>query len=238
MQICLECKAPGMELRSIKEFELFLKKVVEPSIKDAEKLDDGSRKHIQKLLFTNIVDRFDSTLDSLFLDNCRHPDLQEVALKGADEPITNGQLFKLLIDAGSIEKTIEEQLRSGIRQNVLRDNHSQKLRTFLRLCVPETNAHVDKPRVRLEGDIVDSVKPQKGAKMPPSIVGYADWLYSRRNSVVHGSGTSAFLEADKARLKKVFKVSVTHSKISLSSCKTALAFYRSLAALVEEGLRE
>lgn len=225
-----------MELSSIKEFETFVAKVVQPSILDIESLGDASRKHIQKLLYTNIVDRFDNTIDQLFLDNCLDPMLHDYALKGAEEPITQAQLYRLLVSTINIESAVKERFEAGIRQNILRENHSQKVRSFLRICVAESNGHLDKPRVKFEGEIVDVFKPQKGSKMPPSIVGYADWLYSRRNSIVHGSGTSSFLSSDKSRLKKIFKVDVTTSKISLSSCKTAVKFYTSFFDLVKTNI--
>jgi len=37
------------------------------------------------------------------------------------------------------------------------------------------------------------MKPQH-RKIPYSICGYADWLYARRNSIVHGAGAKSLLE--------------------------------------------
>ena len=89
------------------------------------------------------------------------------------------------------------------------------------------------PRVNIStGAIIDQIKPQNKA-IPYSICGYADWVYSRRNSVVHGTGTTKFLKNDLVQLDKLFKCKPAKTiRIQLSSVKTAAAFYKSVVDLL------
>jgi hypothetical protein len=82
------------------------------------------------------------------------------------------------------------------------------------------------PRVNpANGQILEKIKPSN-KQQPLSICGYADWLYSRRNSIVHGGGTNKFLDNDKAQLKKLFNCTAPGSvKIKLSSVENAATFY-------------
>lgn len=82
------------------------------------------------------------------------------------------------------------------------------------------------------GQIVEKFKVQKRT-IPHSLCGYADWLYSRRNIVVHGGGTSEFLERDKIQIKKMYQCKVsTTSKISVASIRVAIQFYTDLFKLL------
>lgn len=92
------------------------------------------------------------------------------------------------------------------------------------------------PRVNIStGDIIEKIKPQKNSKVPYSISGYADWLYARRNSIVHGSGSSSFLDRDKERLEKIYKTDIAKTfKVSLGSIRLTKTFYSCVIALFEE----
>jgi len=54
-----------MNISAINDFRNFVEKKVEPGARDLENLDEKNRVHVQKLVFTNLVDRFDTM--SLFL---------------------------------------------------------------------------------------------------------------------------------------------------------------------------
>lgn len=224
-----------MDLSASKELQQFIKKVIEPSIEDIDKMEEASRKHIQKLVYTNLVDRFDSTIDHLFLDNVRHDNLLPEALKNSEEPMTKKELFELLLKGNDLDAVLDEKLRDGISNNITRNNHAQKLRDLLRLCAETANAHGQHPRVNIStGEIKEKITPQKNSNQPYSIVGYADWLYARRNSIVHGSGTSKFLDRDTFRIKKVHKVTIAKTfKISLGSIRLTKAFYSDVLELIE-----
>ncbi len=60
-----------MDLSSARDFKKYVEKQIAPSVEDIADLDDKSRKHVQKLVYTNLVDRFDVMVDHLILDNCR-----------------------------------------------------------------------------------------------------------------------------------------------------------------------
>ena len=224
-----------MNLDASREFLKFLKNVIEPSITDIAKLEEKSRKHVQKLVYTNMVDRFDGTIDRLFLDNVRHPNLLPEALKDANETITQKDLFELLLQSTNLDEILNEKLREGISNTITRNNHAQKLSTLFRLCAGNASAHGNTPRVNpATGAIIDKIKPQKKATQPYTIVGYADWLYARRNAIVHGTGTSLFLTRDADRIQKMHRVKIAKSfKISLGSIGIAKAFYSEVIDLFE-----
>ena len=68
-----------MNTSKIRDFRKFLNKELVPGVDDLEKLEAKNRKHIQKLVYTNAVDRFDHLVDTLILDNCREETLVEKA---------------------------------------------------------------------------------------------------------------------------------------------------------------
>ena len=91
----------------------------------------------------------------------------------------------------------------------------------------------DKTFVIVDAKILEKMKPKKNVKCPYSICGYADWLYSRRNSIVHGAGTSAFLKNDRQQLKKFYKREPAKTfKISVGSVQTTATFYKEVSRLL------
>lgn len=216
-----------------KNFTKFLTKELEPAIDDIEKLDVANRKHVQKLVYTNLVDRFDHLVDSLVLHNCREDQLVSRAFENNDAPVTEKELFGLLLQSNDLQSALETRLQNKLRLSVLRQRHSRKLATLLSLFDGLSN-YENVPRVNPStGEISEKFKVQIKTT-PHSICGYADWLYSRRNAVVHGAGTAKFLENDVKQIKKLYKVDVTKTfKISLSSIRTATKFYRAVCEILE-----
>lgn len=216
------------------DFNKFLEKEIIPATTDLEKLDDASRKHVQKLVYTNLVDRFDSMIDETILDNCREEYLVDEATKSLTQPIIESDLVRLLMHSDNIQTALGNKLKDSLRNSVLRDRHSKKLSTLFRVFQPQEDCW-NRPRVNIAvGTILDQIKPQQ-KNMPYSICGYADWLYSRRNSIVHGAGTNKFLENDLQQLKKLHKCtpSITF-RIKLSSITNAAAFYQSVIVMLEK----
>lgn len=70
----------NMNKEKIFEFESFLEKEVASATKELEPLPEQSRKHLQKLVYTNLIDRFDSMIDHVFLDNALHEELLKEAV--------------------------------------------------------------------------------------------------------------------------------------------------------------
>lgn len=222
-----------MDLSALKDFRKFVDKEVIPGVKDLKNLDEKNRVHVQKLVFTNLVDRFDTLIDSTLLDNCRHETLLDLALKDLGGPVTESELMKLLMQGDKLQGALDAKIKNGLRNSIIRERHSKKLSTLFLVLQPHTNSW-NVPRVNIStGAILDQIKPQ-GTQIPYTICGYADWLYSRRNSVVHGGGTNKYLANDTTQLKKLFKVDVPQTfKIKLSSVENTIIFYKDLIDILE-----
>lgn len=221
-----------MKTETIKDFQRFVIKEVLPAIADLGKLSEAQRIHVQKLVYTNLVDRFDTLVDTTILTNCREDILVEEASKDLRGSITEADLVRLLMNSATLQDALDSKLQGALRNSVLRQRHSKKLETLFRVFAPELKA-TGKPRVNpATGEILDDIKPSNN-QQPLSLCGYADWLYSRRNAVVHGGGGSKFLENDKAQLKKLFKCQVpANFKIKLSSVNVAATYYLGVADLL------
>jgi hypothetical protein len=225
-----------MEFRSLDGFTKYVEKEIQPATVDIKSLPEKSRVHIQKLVYTNLVDRFDTIIDQMILDNCREDYFVEEALKDGSSSISEAELYRLLLNSDGLQDALRLRLQAGLRNSVLRGRHSQKLMTLLQLSVPQTNAHKPVPRVNLNnGEILEKLKPQK-RPVPQSIVGYADWLYARRNAIVHGAGSRSLLKNDVSQIKRLFQVEVAGSfKIIVGSITSAATFYRRVASILKEG---
>ncbi|TXT38038.1 MAG: Uncharacterized protein FD138_492 [Planctomycetota bacterium] len=222
-----------MNTERITDFAKFLEKQLLPGIDELEKLSDGNRKHVQKLVYTNLVDRFDNLVDKLILDNCREEQLVSKAFDGNDKPVTESDLIKLLLNSADLQSALDTRLQDKLRLSVLRQRHSRKLSSLLGLS-SDIGEFDKKPRVNPStGEIAESFKIQIKT-MPHSICGYADWLYSRRNAIVHGAGVSVFLENDKVQIKKLYNVDTKKTfKISTSSIRLASTYYRAVCDLMK-----
>ena len=223
-----------MEYKSIDNFEKYVNKQILPAIKDIEKLEDKSRKHILKLVYTNLVDRFDALVDHLFLDNCRHDYILEKISGSMKDSMSEAQLLKLLMDSGNIQDAINDRLRDVIRFTILRNRHSKKLRTLF--LAFECDLYTKGSPLVSPGDgkIADSPK-KHNVNVPQSVCGYADWLYSRRNGIVHGSGGSKFLANDITQLKKLFKYKAPKTfRLSSGAINIAATFYLAVTKQLRE----
>jgi hypothetical protein len=188
-----------VKIDAIKDFQRFVNKEVLPAIADLGKLSEAQRIHVQKLVYTNLVDRFDTLVDTSILDNCREDFLVEEASKDLTGSITEADLVRLLMNAATLQDALNNKLKGALRNSVIRQRHSRKLETLFKVFLPEMK-NLNKPRVNpATGKILGDFKPTNN-QQPLSLCGYADWLYSRRNAVVHGGGGSKYLDNDKAQL--------------------------------------
>jgi hypothetical protein len=217
---------------AVKDFQRFVKKEVLLAIADLGKLSEAQRIHVQKLVYTNLVDRFDTLVDTTILYNCREDVLVDEASKDLTGSITEADLVRLLMHSATLQAALDTKLQGALRNSALRQRHSKKLETLFRVFAPDLKA-TGKPRVNpATGEILDEIRPANN-RQPLSICGYADWLYSRRNAVVHGGGESKYLENDKAQLKKLFNCQVPATfKIKLSSVQNAATFYLGVADIL------
>ena len=220
-----------MNTNRFDEFTKFVEKELLPATEDIGKLVDQNRKHVQKLVYTNLIDRFDALVDGALLDNCRKDHLVEEAMKGMSQSVSEADVLRLLMQGGSIQDAIDLRLKDMLRLAVLRQRHSRKLSTLFKVLKPEEECW-SKPRVNpATGQILEKIKPHQ-KNLPYSVCGYADWLYSRRNSIVHGGGTAKLLENDAKQIESLFKCKPAKTfKIKLSSIKNTATFYQSVVHL-------
>ncbi len=222
-----------MDLQHIQEFESFINKEVKEAVEELDGIEEGSRKHLQKLVYTNLVDRFDYMIDKTFISNSMNEALLEEALKKLDSPVSESDVLKLLMNGANIHQVVEQRVQSVIRNGILRNRHSLKLDKLLEIFGENTN-YKNKPRVNIStGKILASFTPPNN-KVPTSICGYADWLYSRRNAIVHGGGNAYISELDLSQLKKIYKSDVVKStKLKLGSITIASEFYLSIVGILK-----
>lgn len=216
-----------MELLPVKSFEKFLNKEIEPAIEEIAALKkDASRRHIQKLLYTNVVDRFDSMIDYCILENCESEYFRERALKVADNPITEAQLIEYLLHGEQLSDVLRDRLQEGLRTRLLRERHSVKMNHLISAVKPDERWVFNELRVDPNKGRIHETKIANHKKnIPQSVIGYADWLYSRRNALVHG-GTNSFNSNDRRYIKDKWRIELSSSfTISLGSLRTALKFY-------------
>ncbi len=216
-----------MKTQPLATFKAYVENEILPAAAELERLADKSRRHLQKLTYTNLVDRFDSLVDGMILDNCREQLLVTEASKNLTQQVTEADLLKLLLHTGTLQTALEAKLKDGLRNTVLRERHSKKLKVLFDVFGPDEGCW-NLPRVNIAtGVIFDHIKPQN-KKIPYSICGYADWLYARRNSIVHGGGATKLLENDAKQLTKLFRCTPSNTvKIKPASVKIAAAFYLS-----------
>jgi len=219
-----------MEKGSIIDFQAYLKQEILPAVKELGKIkDEKSRKHLQKLAYTNIVNRFDVMIDGVLIDNCRSPFLVEKATASLTSPVSEAALIKLLLKGNDVEEALTAKLADSLRLSTLRERHSKKLQALFDLFEigDKTWNH---PRVNIStGRIMEQMKPTN-KNIPYSVCGYADWLYSRRNALVHGAGKLSFLRNDRDQLKKLFKCEASKGFIiKISAVNNAAVFYENVA---------
>ena len=77
---------------------------------------------------------------------------------------------------------------------------------------------------------------QGDPRIPLSIIGYADWLYCRRNGIVHGGGNRKLSDQDFDHLRSAYpgvKKLARRFLIKISSVKTVQKFYSDVSRLLE-----
>jgi hypothetical protein len=222
-----------MELSSVNEFETYISKEVKLATAELTKLEENSRKHLQKLVYTNMVDRFDSMVDHVLLDNALSEKLLSEALSKLETPMTEAEVFRLILSGNNVNKIIEDRVKVILSTNLLRNRHSKKLSKLFELCCPDEKVW-NEPRVNVStGKILAKFTPQNN-KVPTSVCGYADWIYSRRNSIVHGGGGSTMLENDLTQLEKLFKAKPAKTtKLKLSAIEVTAEFYLSVVKIIK-----
>lgn len=215
-----------MDTSRIDAFKNYVDTQITPSVSEIKGLNDNSRKHVQKLVYTNLVDRFDVMVDTAILTNCRSEFVIEAISPSLTETVSEHYLLKLLMDTDNVQDAIDERLKAAIRNSILRKRHSQKLQFLLKLFDKLEYSKL-KPQVQPgNGNIVQSSNITK-VNIPHSVCGFADWLYSRRNAIVHGvSKTPSYLENDVKKLKELYKYDCPQSiNLKFGAIEQTVRFY-------------
>ena len=224
-----------MKLERLDEFSSFLEKEATSAIDELSKVAEKSRQHLQKLVYTNIVDRFDATIDHLLLENVTEEPLLSEALSQLKDNLSEGQILGLISKSESIGEVVKEKTENVLRNGVLRNRHSAKLRKlFEAFRITEDFAL---PRVNPStAAIVKKHKPQNKS-IPCSILGYSDWLYSRRNAIVHGGGSVSMLQNDIDQLKRLYKCDASKTvRLKIGSLTNTVKYYQNLILLIKEDI--
>lgn len=195
--------------------------------------DEGNRKHLQKLVYVNLANRFDYLTDKLllwFCINCQS--LRDEMLETIkDQNISKKEVFELFLIGEKSYELVLKKIQNIARLGLLRERHSNKVLKILNILKIKG---VDQPRVNNDGKIFE--KRKKFKTIPNSIYGYADWLYCRRNSIVHGDGIN-YTEQDRKNIIKQHKVELKKGfKLQLTSIKTAETFYSDFLKIIKEGI--
>ncbi|MDO8600826.1 MAG: hypothetical protein Q7R73_04485 [bacterium] len=226
-------------LNFISLYEIFCVNDIEPALKELKRIkDDKNRVHLQKLVYTNLVNRFDALVDNLILwFSINNEDLRNAVLKDVkEEPIYKKEVFELFIMKERAFEFVNEKIKTIASGSLLRERHSKKIQKIFSTALKWPEANFQRPRVHEDGTIF--YKRSKNKTQPNTIVGYADWLYSRRNSIVHGDGMH-YNELDFSYITKTFQVSLSKNfRLQLSSVTSASKFYKDLLKLIRESLLE
>jgi len=215
------------------QFTEYVSKQIEPAIEDISSLSENSRKHIQKLIFTNVVNQFDIMIDNMILNNVRYYSIYNYLSSKMTKTITEQELINMLIDYENITNAIIERLKTAAKEAVLRQRHSLKLK-FLLESLNLKDYITKRPMVQAGTGKVDKDVKQTKVKVPQSLLGYADWLYSRRNGIVHGSSSNVYLENDRQQLKKLYDFECPKRlQITIGSTKNAVTFYTNIVEIIQ-----
>lgn len=224
-------------LELTKKFNKFSKQEIDSAVKELGNIkEEKNRKHLQRLVYTNLVNRFDVLVDNLLLLSATHDssEFQNMVLdKAKDSNVSLKEFYQILLSEDS-KDLVTERVQNLVRLHFLRDRHSKKLRTLLEICFNVNPRDLDRPRVNANDGRIHNTYTPRGNNVPPSIIGYAEYLYSRRNGLVHGDGSLAVLPSDSKYLEKTFQIKPAKMiGIKLSSIESAAKFYSHLCIFID-----
>ena len=219
----------------LKKFTDFINSEIKSAIVELGKIKtESNRKHLQHLVYINLINRFDSFLDSLLLGfSVSESQFKERVLNEAKEaPVFLKDLYEILLSNNPVS-SVKERVQGIVRFNFLNRRHSSKLRTLLKDCFEWPDSDLDRPRVFTNnGSIFQDTKRLSPYKIPDTVIGYSDWLYSRRNAMVHGDKPKIGGK-DVDFMQKKYNVELSRSiSLKISSIKSAEKFYLDLVGLL------
>lgn len=223
----------------IEKFEKFINQEIESAVSELAKIQtESNRKHLQRLVYINLVNRFDSLVDSLLLkislieSEFKNRVLNELK----EEPVYMKDLYDILLSKDP-KTSVERRVQNIVKLKFLNQRHSIKLRQLLYYGLGWKETDLDRPRVFTNnGSIFADVTRLPKPKIPDTVIGYADWLYSRRNAIVHHDKME-FIKNDSDLIKKRFHVEVSKSiSLKITSIKSASTYYLNLCKILKENI--
>ncbi|HVR36400.1 MAG TPA: hypothetical protein VMS21_11180, partial [Methylomirabilota bacterium] len=159
-----------MNYQRLDEFVAFLDREVSSAVDELQNVAEQSRRHLQKLVYTNVADRLDATLDHSLLDNALEEPLLSEVLQELKDPLSEGEVLRLLTEPNTCKDRLKESAERVMRNGILRERHSKKLKKLFKALAPSESC--DLPRVNpATGVVTFRFKPQ-GSKIPCSVPGY------------------------------------------------------------------
>lgn len=222
-------------LGEIGSFLDFCQNDIQSAIKELGKIKtEQNRKHLQRLVYVNLINRFDYLIDKLLLwlvINNKH--LRDEVLKDTEkETISKKEVFEIFFMKDRSYELVIEKIKDLTRGGLLRERHSRKLHKILVKCLAWKN--IEKPRVSNDGKIFEKTK--KNDKQPNNILGYTDWLYSRRNSLVHGDGKN-YNSIDYEYMINQYNVKLPKNfRLQIASITSAVNFYNDLLEKIKASI--
>lgn len=224
-------------LNDIEVFAMFCKNDIQSAIKELQKIKtESNRKHLQRLVYVNLVNRFDYLIDKLLLwFVVNNNSLRDEILKAIEqETISKKEVFEMFFMKDRSYDIVIDKIKDLTRNNLLRERHSKKLHKILSKCLEWKN--IEKPRVGNDGKIFEKTK--KNDRQPNNVLGYTDWLYSRRNSLVHGDGKN-YTTSDYDHIIKQYSVKLPKNfRLQLASITSAVNFYNDLLVKMKKSISE
>jgi len=215
----------------INKFEKFTKSEIASAIKELDGIKiESNRKHLQRLVYVNLVNRFDSFVDTLLLSfSIKESEFQKKVLNDTkEEPVFLKDIYEIFLSENS-RTEVENRVQGVVRSNYLNQRHSSKLRILLKECFNWSDSDWQRPRVFINnGSIFFDVTRIKPHKIPDTVIGYADWLYSRRNALVHHDKPE-ITKNDVKYIEEKFLTKLSKSfSLKISSIGSASKFYLDL----------
>lgn len=211
----------------IESFRKFALNDINSAIKELEGINtEGNRKHLQRLVYANLVDRFDILVDELLLEFAIQTDNEfhnTVLSKVSNVSVPKSDYFEAMLSDDPRE-LIRQQIQTIVRNEFTRERHSKKLRTLLSICFDTSTNDLDSSRVNANDGRVQVTFARRSPTVPSTLIGYSDYLYAKRSGIVHGTGTK-ISKRDAEYLNKNFKATTTTIGIKIGSIKSAAQFY-------------
>ncbi len=145
----------------IMRFERFNQDEINSAIGELTKINtESNRKHLQRLVYVNLVNRFDSLIDAILLKfslkECEFK--RQVLNKIKEEPIFLKDVYEIVLSENP-KSTVEHGIGDVVRLHFLNQRHSSKLRTLLRGCFSWSDQKLNMPRVFVnDGSIFNKTK--------------------------------------------------------------------------------